>query len=54
VLALDEVPHDVVQLREAGQVIDLVLESRGVFECKVTVTAEIGILNRLLGEPPQS
>ena len=45
--------NDVVQLRGAGHEIDVVLESRGVFERRVTVTAEIGILNLLLGEDPR-
>ena len=45
--------NDVVQLREAGHEIDVVFESRGVFERRVTVTAEIGLLNLLLGEDPR-
>ena len=45
--------NDVVRLRAAGHVIDVVVESRGVLERRVAVTAEIGILNLLLGEDPK-
>ena len=48
-----EFHNDVVRLREAGHMIDVVEESRGVFERRVTVTAEIGTLNLLLGEDLQ-
>ena len=47
-----EFQDDVARLREAGHVID-VEECPGVFERRVRVTADLGILNLLLGEDLQ-